>query len=135
VIRYLAWPPKAVQRQQGQQQGPFVADRNVVQLVLAGKAAGIVGQVLDVDADEHDPAAVVEGGGVEDRRLLTTGDAPRGPEVQGDRVAAQLAQVELAVADRRREPRRPALGVRPEDAEVESGSGGLLAGGDAGDQG
>ena len=38
MIRYFAWPPNAVQRQHGQQQGPFVVESGLVWTIVRPSA-------------------------------------------------------------------------------------------------
>ena len=67
------------------------------------KLARVVGDVLLVEAeDDRAAAALAVPGQLEVRRLVAARDAPRGPEVQDDRRAAQFAQAEAAVGQSRR---------------------------------
>src|ERR1043165_2002830 len=47
--------------------------------VAAEEAAGVVGRILVVDADDLQPLVLAEGG--EQRRLVMTGHAPRRPDI------------------------------------------------------
>ena len=57
-------------------------------LLARGRCGGVVG-VLRVDAEEGDPLAVAGRELLQGRELVAAGDAPGGPDVGDDRVAAQ----------------------------------------------
>src|SRR5437764_13073913 len=76
-----------------------VVHNRVAHVVTADEGARVAGEVEYVDAEYHDPAATpAPPGGLEPRRLLLAGDAPGGPEVDHDRLAAQRREAQPAAA-------------------------------------
>src|SRR2546427_3149087 len=78
-------------------------------------------KVLDVDAEEDDPASMRLGGGVEVGRLVPARHAPGGPKVDHNRVAAEFVQGDDTVVERGPKRHRPVFGVGPDDTEPEGG--------------
>ena len=85
-----------------------------------------------VESEEHDAARVGPGGGRERWSLVAARRARRRPEVEDDRVAAQLVERELAVGKRRRERSRPQARLLPDHGQREARRLGPLAVGDGG---
>jgi hypothetical protein len=108
-----------------------IAHRDVGRLELAREGERIRLEVLNIDAEEDDCAVVRARGGVQDRRLVATGDAPARPEVEDDRPATQLVEAKSPIGQAAPSLGRPGLGPRPQHLERERRSGRRLARSDA----
>ena len=74
-----------------------VVHERIRDLVAAGEAAGVRLEVVRVDADHHDSLRPpLPPGSLEPRRFLLAREAPRGPEVQHDRLPTKRLELEAA---------------------------------------
>jgi hypothetical protein len=88
-----------------------VATGDEADVELSQKASRVGGEVLDVEAWERDLPGVRSGAGGECRRLFLARDAPGGPEVDHDRMAAEPDQRYAPVREGALQSWRPGLAL------------------------